>query len=406
VSVTLLYPAALLAIVAILVPMFLHLRRRSEQITVDFAALRWLTAHMKPRRRPRIDEHWLLLMRCLLIALIALLLAQPKLRADSDWREWQLVSTALNIRGIAELNGDTGANAYWLAPGFPSIREPRPSVAPNTSSLLREFDASLGQHDKLRVWVPARVDGLDGERVRLLRTLEWRIAPAQADLPGGMATPAPPLAQRMDLRIDANSQSSQRYWLAALAAWNSATVPTANPPVGARTPRFELIADEIADDDAPASAGDWLLWLRAGELPAPIAEWIAAGGTALVARTTRIPNSAVDIALWRDAAGDPLVRAQPMGRGRLLQWQRELIPAALPELLDARFPSQLRALFEPAQAVPMLADAASVKPLIGAFGTAKRSRGIDDWLLALIFVVLAIERWLATNSRRMQSADA
>ncbi len=52
----LLFPAALAALVALIVPLVIHIARRSEQQPTDFAALRWLNPRPKRRRRLRIDE--------------------------------------------------------------------------------------------------------------------------------------------------------------------------------------------------------------------------------------------------------------------------------------------------------------------------------------------------------------
>jgi len=46
----LLFPAGLLALAGLLVPLLIHLVRRSELVVHDFAALRWLSARARPRR--------------------------------------------------------------------------------------------------------------------------------------------------------------------------------------------------------------------------------------------------------------------------------------------------------------------------------------------------------------------
>ena len=59
-SIGLLLPSALLALLALAIPLLLHLIRQNEQTRIEFAALRWLVARAQPRRRPRFNE-WLLL---------------------------------------------------------------------------------------------------------------------------------------------------------------------------------------------------------------------------------------------------------------------------------------------------------------------------------------------------------
>ena len=71
----LLAPLGLAALAALVVPLLVHLRRRTEEVPLDFAALRWLDPRPRPRRRLRFDEWLLLALRLLLVALLALLLA-------------------------------------------------------------------------------------------------------------------------------------------------------------------------------------------------------------------------------------------------------------------------------------------------------------------------------------------
>ena len=61
-SVALLAPAALAALAALLLPLLIHLARRSELHPVDFSALRWLRAQLRPRRRLRFEDWPLLLL--------------------------------------------------------------------------------------------------------------------------------------------------------------------------------------------------------------------------------------------------------------------------------------------------------------------------------------------------------
>ena len=79
-----LFPAGLAALATLLLPLLIHLARRDEQQRLDFAALRWLSAKPRPRRRIRFDEWPLLLVRLLLLALLAVLLARPALHGIED----------------------------------------------------------------------------------------------------------------------------------------------------------------------------------------------------------------------------------------------------------------------------------------------------------------------------------
>ena len=75
----LLAPLGLAALAALIVPLLIHLHRRTEEVPVDFAALRWLDILTRPRSRIRFEEWLLLALRLLLVALLGLLLAQQPL---------------------------------------------------------------------------------------------------------------------------------------------------------------------------------------------------------------------------------------------------------------------------------------------------------------------------------------
>ena len=64
----LLAPAALGALLAVLVPLAIHIARRTETQVIDFAALRWLNPNPRPVRRLRLDERLLLAARIVLVA--------------------------------------------------------------------------------------------------------------------------------------------------------------------------------------------------------------------------------------------------------------------------------------------------------------------------------------------------
>ncbi|MGJ4729318.1 BatA domain-containing protein, partial [Luteimonas sp. SDU101] len=139
----LLMPAALAALAALVLPLLIHLARRQQQRPTVFAALRWLRARPKPRRRLRFDEPWLLAVRLLLLALLALWLARPALLGVQDLRPRLLVVPGVDASVVGQARADTQADARWLAPGFPTLEQPAPAGDAAVASLLREFDATL-----------------------------------------------------------------------------------------------------------------------------------------------------------------------------------------------------------------------------------------------------------------------
>ena len=213
-----LLPAGLLALASLLLPLLIHLARRPQHRVIDFAAMRWLVQGERPRRRLRFEDLPLLLARLALLALLALLLAEPILHGD--WRaprHWVLIDPALEqTRAVAEVS-DPEARLRWLVPGFPALdSKPDPAGAASLASLLREFDDGIADADRLTVVVPERVHGLDAQRLALRHAVDWRILPSESSMRVEPSASAP---VKVALRHTAHESDALRYLHAVVAAW-------------------------------------------------------------------------------------------------------------------------------------------------------------------------------------------
>lgn len=364
-------PAGLLALVALALPALIHLARRSEERRTDFAALRWLSERPKPRQRLRFDELPLLLLRLLLLALIALWLARPALHEAADATLWVVAVPGVDV---AQARPEGDAEVRWLAPGFPGIDQAVPAAPLPVASLLRELDAELPAGTSVSVLLPARLSGLDGERLRLSRHVDWQVRPGAMPAARHAASMPPVLAVRFAPEV----AGSLRYLRAAAISWQQPGKP---------------LGYSAADIDAPLpNARSVLVWLAPGALPEKVREWIERGGTALVGKETRI-----DVAGGSEGA---LATAHLVGRGRLLQLTAPLVPSAMPHLLEPDFPRRLRDLLSTPPSAPLSARAADVAPLTGGASYPASARELRPWLALLIAALLLIERWVATRRAR------
>lgn len=385
-SLSLLLPLGLSALLALAVPLLLHLARREQQRRTVFAALRWLRARPRPRRRIRLDEWPLLFLRLLLLAVLALWLAHPVLTGTAGRTPWIVLVPGLDPAEAQRASTGDIAERRWLAPGFPALDAPLPEAArlQPLASLLRELDAQLPPDAPLQVVVPTRLSGLDGGIVRLSREVDWIVA---GDVDAAAPNEAAPfaLAVRHGTGMDdALSVRALRAALHALAEGEAADAPL-----------------DVSGADTPVSATTRrLAWLAPGALPGEVVRWIEAGGDALLAADVAIelPEQARRVA-WRDAAGAALVEEAPMGAGRVMRFVRPLQPDTMPHLFEPGFPRQLRMLFETAPA-PTRADAEDVVPVTGAASGPVAPRELRPWLAVLIALLLLAERWLATSARR------
>lgn len=379
-SPALLLPMALAALLALAIPVVIHISRRTESRVVDFAALRWLTPSPRPRRRPRIDERRLLLLRLLLLAALALWLARPVLWGVEDARPVVAVAPGLDPAPVIEA-APRDARLVWLAPGFPRLNDPAPRTAADTVSLIRQLDAELSPGASLDVVVPPVLEEADAERPRLTRPVNWRLA----DQAVGAEPPMPAAAPALTVRHSAEARDGARYIRAAATAW--------------APPDAEPVLDVAAIDQPLPPETRHLVWLAAGPLPEAVADWIEDGGVALLSHDARLDLDAPPIPVWSDPGGRPLATAGVHGRGRVVQFTRPLEPAAMPQLLDADFPDALERLLVP-PAPPTRVVAADHAPLVGARAYALPPLDIRPWLALLIALLFAAERWLATSARR------
>jgi len=381
VSLAFLIPAALAALAALLLPLLIHLARRSEQRPTEFAALRWLRQKPRPRHRIRFDEWPLLIVRLLLVALMAMLLSRPVLHGGEAHTPYVAVVPGIDAAQARAIS--QRARVHWLAPGFPSIDATPEATSASLASLLRELDANLPADVSLTVFVPQRIDHADGRRIVLSREVDWRIVPGVLPADATQkASPPPTLA----VRHSGDRADAARYLRAAALAWQAADT-------GAKV--------DVARTEQPLSANTkQLVWISIGDVPDTLREWTRSGGTLLLDVGAKIDDVPAWTPLWRDESGSTLIEGAAYGRGRVMRFTRALEPRAMPQLLDPTFPQQLRAALEPPGVAPARVAADEHEPLTGGTAFSIAPRDLQPWLALLIALVFLLERWLATSSRR------
>lgn len=372
----LLAPIGLAALAALIVPLVIHLRRRTEDVPVDFAAMRWLAALPRPKQRIRFDEWLLLALRLLLLALLALLLARPAVLGWEDDALRVAVAPGVDVAAARKAAG-AEADMRWIAPGFPALDSSPPKARVPLSSLIRQFDAELPPGAPLTILVPPVVDGVDAGELRLTRKVTWQVVAGGSETDAPEA-PAPALAVR-----HAEGQAGPvRYFRAAAAAWGDKPQFTAEAS-GTLPPRDRV-----------------LIWLTPGPVPQRVTDWVSAGGTALLGPAAELAMPAASGPLWSDEAGGTLVEGGALGAGRLMRFTRPLEPAAMPDLVAPGFAAALRDLVSPPAPPPARLAAAAAAPVAGAAPYPLLPRELSGWLAVLIALAFAAERLLATRAKR------
>lgn len=380
----LLLPAALGAILAIVVPLAIHIARRTETRTIDFAALRWLNPDPKPVRRLQLDERWLLAVRIALIVALALALARPVLRPTGDDRPVVAVSPDVDASQVS----GPGERRVWLAPGFPSLAQSPPTTPDDLPSLIRQLDAEIPAGAPLAVVVPAELNA-DAQRLALSRKVDWRIAPAARRSPPPLGREPPALF----VRYAPANEVSVGYFRAAASAF-------AGP---AKAPSFDAAP---VGQPLPQSARS-LIWLSGAPLSDATLAWVERGGVVLLAHDAPSPVEGAQDVIWRDALGEPLVLAGRYGEGRVLRLTRPLEPRSLPALVEPDFPDRLWSLLDPAPE-PVRVAASDYAPSMTGQSAAHaynpHPTDLRPWMALIVAALFAAERWLATRRRRPVAA--
>ncbi|VXB49958.1 conserved hypothetical protein [Luteimonas sp. 9C] len=377
-SVGLLAPAALAALIALLLPLLLHLARRDATRPTPFAALRWLRERPKPRRRLRFDDWPLLLVRLLLLALLAVWLAWPVLHGETAPARWTVIVPGVADTALPPI--EDGAPApRWLAPGFPEVgRESTPARAgASVASLLRELDMTAPAGTALTVLVPDTIDGADGGRIVLSRPVDWQIVAGRepdVDVP-------PTLPPRLDVFGIAADDPALRVLRAVARAWRPDDADALRIANADESPRADAIA-VWWDDTAPPAA------LRTQ----------TTGRVLLLGPD--VPREAIDWQpVWQGADGDPLFERAACGGAICVRVAQAVHPATMPGLLDPDFPARLRDLLQPPPS-PRRIAAADLAPSTGADTWPPTPRDLRPWWVLLAALVFALERWMAAAPRR------
>jgi hypothetical protein len=391
-------PLGLLALGALLAPILIHLVRRPQRV-VKVGSLRPLQDARRQIRSFRWHDPLLLVLRCAVLAALALSLAglrwQPPAPASAKWL-LLLPGTTLDSGARAEwdqLRND-GFDPRSLFNGFPrrSIDEPTPAIPIDAWSLLRELDHRLPAGSRAVVFGPTTSSLFQGERPTLANVnVTWRVTSATAT-PG--AAPSPP---RVALLAAADREVDARYLRAALTA-AEATIVTDGP--------LDWIF-QLGDVELPVAWHDRIKMGARLVTDAPdtaraesVARWFDAG-THRVRITRRVTLDA-GAPLWRDSVGDPFVTEARKGAGAHWRFAVRFHPDWSDWPVESAFPrwwrDQLHRVpsmsfsLAPEQAAPRFTPGAAPATLaIGGFGRVD----LRAWSWLLAAVLFAAERVLS-----------
>lgn len=411
--VSLLSPLWLLGLTALTVPIALHLWSRRGGRPVRVGSIRlMLGAPPATRRSWRVQDPWLLLLRCAVLAALSITLTRPVWMphvpagggaarvalvspdvAGADLLRDSLTRAGVPVRSLIDEN-------YWAA-----LRDAAALPAAPTSRVLVFAPAPL-----LRRFA--------GERPALHAIVEWHERPVGAPPSHAPARSSP--ARIVAIYADPDRRDDARY---VAAAFRAAALGTGIPAVIAQ--RSTAAPDVVG-------GAEWLVWLSARPLPEPVRDAARAGATVLqdaTGRDAELDSATITLAsgaadarvyrrgeasgaetagaapVWREGTGAPLLTAAREGRGLLLTFRSRFHPSWSDLVLRPSFPEALAGLWSGPLAAPVVLDDRRIAlsqllpahdaTLSRARRESARSLFLPLWLLTVL--LFAVERWWSSR---------
>lgn len=377
-----LQPQWLWLLLALAVPLLIHLIRRSRPRQITFAAAQWLLPRQQRRwNRFVLRDRLLLLLRLMLVTLLAFLLAQPLLNSDTQAREdVLLVDPRIQASALDEflVQHPQLKQMFWLQPEPLAITGPRPAP--------QDIWRVLSHLSTSETFRRAHILLLDAEN------------------PSGHST----------LQVSPNWQWHQIADTAAPAASDLPRIALAGDAPAWLQPAMEELREKlgsglsfITDSDIETLVGGstttrphWLIYDTAGPLPAALQSFVREGG--LLITDQRARWDAVDNFTSLDS--QPAAEAAPVGRGSWLRYKQDWHSApfyqqgTLPELLWQQWSAQDWQLQFRSRSHWSVDNRPEI-PVPDDRVTQYREIPLDRWLLILIALLLLLERGIALSRR-------
>lgn len=172
-------PTYLWGLLALAIPIVIHLWSRKKVRIIKVGSIQFISeTQSRQRKSIQLNEWWLLALRCLAIAMLVFILAEPHLKTTTQQDaiayifEPSLLSDAQAKALFKEIPED---NWRLLASGFPAYEPDQelylPKEAPNYWQLAKEMEQLSA--DSIVVFTNAFAKGLQGKRPTISGNINW-----------------------------------------------------------------------------------------------------------------------------------------------------------------------------------------------------------------------------------------
>jgi len=429
----LLYPIGLLAALGIIIPVVIHLWNIKSGKTLKIGSISLLgTASNQRATHLKIADWPLLLLRCLLVLLLALLLGRPVYQAAHPaaeeagwivvekqhlgrvWKENRKALDALIRKGFEIHDFNTGFEKLELCDTATLFSGPA-AVPLSYFSLLKQLDAEKRPGTRVYLYTENRAGRFEGSRPYTHLRLNWKFFTADKAAVGQVKKTD---AGKLLVLVNAAAQQL-----------DAAYIRSALNAIGDFT-RREIEIREISTMGQVKSPAAFVFWLAAipvtksqlQQLPAGITFFSYAGQkTEKISSSVQLKtgNSAEQVslyqrkgvngdngrAIWTDAYGSTLLNLDTSGKINHYQfyshfnqnwtnlvWSNRLAEALLPVLLAPKngelvFPSNTA---QSLQSIPL-----PISNKIKSAAVYFTSQSLSALLWWLLLIVFFLERWIS-----------
>lgn len=352
---TFLQPAFLWGLLAVAIPVLIHLWHQKRAQPLPWAAMQWLReASQQQQRGLRFDDWLLLALRCLVIALLSVLLAQPVLK-QNDARAFRTVHLVQPDSLV------TASFRFELAEARqrPETVVMLPTGRPlNPLRLQHVIDSLRGPTVSLHLYVRNEASLADVPTITVPQrfSLHAALAPTSQRPEAVPAKPFAGLKSPLNVRLDYRNPAERQTVLAALGAL------------------AQVYGLEFNPNPPPSAQPDWLLTDALPQSPKPDVLYTVSG--------SNHPSVPTPNVVWVADTLTPQT-ADWVANGQLPEWlgQQLLHFYKLEAPAQALTQQELTSLFTRTEE-QSLANSANRTPE-------------QQWLLVILLVVIGAERWLA-----------
>lgn len=359
-----LQPYMLWGMLAVAIPVAVHFWYQKRGKTIEWAAMRWLGQQTTLQHRGiRLNEVWLMILRCLVVVTLVLVLSKPVV----GWFKNAGRPEVIHLVQADRLVTDTyrfelekaqrdGEQIYWLGTSPQKVTNLAKVADINSDRryLQQNINALSGANAKdFRLYF--RND--NGLEARVYVPGDYQLFPAADSVQNGKVDDLknkPALERTIRVFLDYGDAAERQTVRAALAALTEVY-------------GFKF---EIEEEKAPTRRYEWVFTDQPVVRPQPGTSYIVSGN----APQWNAPANVIQL-------GDTLrmANSEMVENGRLPEWLGDLLVKKLG--LNTTNPplsrNQLNALFEKVQGADAQEEAA-----------------LRPWLLLIMILLMAAERWL------------